>query len=171
MYEYNKLKFCPKCKGRLVKKIEEGGKRLVCSKCGYIIYRNPYPVAIILIEKDGKILLAKRRFEPKKNYWALPGGFIEFNETPIETAKREAFEETGLKIKVKKILGIYLSKPTRDLHGVGSIFLAEILSGKLRPGSDVKKVKFFDPFKIPQKYAFKEQLKVIRAWRKNIKNR
>ena len=54
---------------------------------------------IIFTVKDDelKVLLVKRGIEPFKNMWAIPGGFIHMNETLDEAAKRELFEETGVR--------------------------------------------------------------------------
>ena len=50
-----------------------------------------------------QILLIKRASHPFMNKWALPGGFCKPTETVYETAKRELFEETGVKISEKKV--------------------------------------------------------------------
>ena len=53
----------------------------------------------VLIRKENKILLGKRKNSHGAGTWAPPGGHVELNEQPFETAKREVFEETGLHIK------------------------------------------------------------------------
>lgn len=56
-------------------------------------------VDIALINKKSNevfILLIKRANEPYKDLWALPGGFVDMDETLIDAAKRELFEETGI---------------------------------------------------------------------------
>jgi len=53
-----------------------------------------------------KILLIERSKEPYKGFWSLPGGKIEFGEHPEETAKRELFEETGIKGDVEAVRGM-----------------------------------------------------------------
>lgn len=68
------------------------------------MYCYDYPrlmltVDIALINKKSNevfILLIKRANEPYKDLWALPGGFVDMNETLIDAAKRELFEETGI---------------------------------------------------------------------------
>lgn len=52
----------------------------------------------VLIFKDMKILLGKRKGSHGENTWAPPGGHLEMYETPEECAHREVLEETGLKI-------------------------------------------------------------------------
>lgn len=58
------------------------------------------------IHKEGKVLLIKRRFEPNKGKWSLPGGLLEIGEDPEEAAKREVREEVGLEVVVEGLLQV-----------------------------------------------------------------
>lgn len=71
--------------------------------------------AIVLTE-DNKIVIIKRKFEPFRGEWALPGGFIEYGETAEIACAREVKEETGLDFTIEKIIGVY-SEPNRDPRG------------------------------------------------------
>ncbi|MBU2560394.1 NUDIX hydrolase [archaeon] len=96
-----------------------------------------------VIERDGKILLIKRKNEPFKGDFALPGGFVEYNESAEDAIKREAEEETGLDITIKALLGVY-SKPGRDPRGhVVSICYVATAIGEERGGSDAADAAFF----------------------------
>jgi 8-oxo-dGTP diphosphatase len=55
-------------------------------------------VAVIVI-KNGKVLLGKRKNSHGDGTWAFPGGHLEFNESIKNCARREIFEETGIQIK------------------------------------------------------------------------
>ena len=57
----------------------------------------------------GDMILMVRHVEPTRSYWTLPGGGLEAGETPAEAAVREVWEETGLRVKVVRLLweGIY----------------------------------------------------------------
>ncbi len=92
---------------------------------------------------QGGVVLIKRRHEPFKDHWALPGGFVEYGETVEQAALREAKEETGLDIKLLKLVGVY-SDPGRDPRGhtVTAAFLAEG-HGKLRGGDDASEARVF----------------------------
>ena len=107
----NKFEFCPICRCELCKVQVDGKKRLVCQKCGWIRYENPLPVAVCVV-KDGKdrILIAKRNLKPGINKWALPGGFIESGESSEDACLRELQEETGLKGKIERLIGVYAQK-------------------------------------------------------------
>jgi 8-oxo-dGTP diphosphatase len=68
--------------------------------------KRPKVGVAILIEKDGKVLLGKRKGAHGAGTWAPPGGHIEFGETFEETAKREALEEIGVRIIDPVVVGI-----------------------------------------------------------------
>ena len=53
-----------------------------------------------LIHRDGKILLIRRKFEPNKGRWSLPGGLMEIGEDPESAATREVREELGIQVAV-----------------------------------------------------------------------
>ncbi|RLI30286.1 NUDIX hydrolase, partial [Candidatus Bathyarchaeota archaeon] len=83
-------------------------------------------VDVVIVRKDGSIVLIKRKNEPFKDHWAIPGGFVEYGERVEEAAIREAKEETGLEIRIKKLVGVY-SDPNRDPRGhvISITYLAE----------------------------------------------
>jgi ADP-ribose pyrophosphatase YjhB (NUDIX family) len=68
-----------------------------CS-CGNVTYRNPIPVAVVLVPIGNGLLLVRRGIEPKKGQLAFPGGFLDCDETWREGAARELVEETGIVI-------------------------------------------------------------------------
>ena len=105
--------------------------------------KNPALTVDIVILCCGGIVLVKRKNEPYKDYWALPGGFVEYGETVEETARREAKEETGLDIKILQLIGVY-SDPRRDPRGhtVTICFLAKA-KGTPKGGDDAKIAKIF----------------------------
>jgi 8-oxo-dGTP diphosphatase len=92
---------------------------------------------------NNKILLAKRRDEPDKNKWAIPGGKLELNETLEEGLKREMKEETSLDIKKGKLLGI-IEVVNDNFHYVILDYECNIISGDIRSGSDALDIKYFD---------------------------
>lgn len=95
--------------------------------------KQSVPTIDAIIEKDSKIVLIKRSTQPFKSMLVIPGGKVELNETVEEATVREALEETGLKIKLKEILGVY-SGPKRDprFHTVGTVFIAEPITKNLK---------------------------------------
>lgn len=102
-----------------------------------------------VIIKNGKILLIKRKNEPFKGKWALPGGFVEYGEKVEDAVLREIKEETGLNAKIKNLLGVY-SDPNRDPRGhtISIVFILEG-EGEAKASDDASDVKFFDLNKLP----------------------
>jgi 8-oxo-dGTP diphosphatase len=104
----------------------------------------------ITIYKD-KLVLIKRARPPYKDRFALPGGFVEYNEKVEDAVVRELKEETGLSTKIKSIIGVY-SDPERDPRGhtVSVVFELEVTKGKMKSGDDAKEVKLFSLDKLPE---------------------
>jgi len=102
-----------------------------------------------VIIKNGKVLLIKRRNEPFKGRWALPGGFVEYGETVEDAVLREVKEETGMDAEIKKLVGVY-SDPSRDPRGhtISIVFLLEG-KGDVMAGDDAVEAKFFDLNELP----------------------
>ncbi|MBS1624674.1 MAG: NUDIX hydrolase [Bacteroidetes bacterium] len=94
---------------------------------------------IVIRLADGSIVLAKRKSEPYKGEWGLPGGKMEGDETIEQAAIREAKEETGLTIALDQLIGVY-SDPGRDPRGryVSVAYLAHPVSGVMEAGSDAE---------------------------------
>ncbi|NJN99543.1 MAG: NUDIX domain-containing protein [Anaerolineales bacterium] len=69
-----------------------------CANCGQTSFLNPLPVAILLLPVDNGLLVVRREIPPQQGWLALPGGFINFDETWQAAAARELFEETGVTI-------------------------------------------------------------------------
>src|SRR4051794_36608810 len=67
-----------------------------CTQCGQISYLNPIPVAVCLVPVDGGLLTVRRAIEPGRGLLALPGGYINQDETWQAACAREVREETGL---------------------------------------------------------------------------
>lgn len=91
--------YCPDCGTSLVEKEYDGRERLFCNKCDQIVWMNPKPAAGMIIQRDNKFLLQKRKIQPHKGKWSIPAGFLEIEETPRKAAKRELKEETNLEVK------------------------------------------------------------------------
>jgi ADP-ribose pyrophosphatase YjhB (NUDIX family) len=115
----------------------------MCEKCGWIYYRNPLPVVVCAVrDKLGRILVVKRNMKPGLNKWALPGGFVESNESLENACLRELREETGLRCKIKRLIGVY----TQATKEYGSVlvagFEAYITGGSLSINSELKEACF-----------------------------
>lgn len=80
-------------------------------------YKTPSLTVDIFIYNDKKeFILIKRKNEPFKDHWALPGGFVDYGETVENAAIREAKEETTIDVDLKQLINVY-SDPNRDSRG------------------------------------------------------
>lgn len=100
----------------------------------------------IVLPQEGGIVLIRRRNEPFKGQWCLPGGFVDVGESVEAAAVREMKEETGLDVKLERLVGVY-SDPERDPrgHSVTVAFLASKAGGELRADDDAEDAKTLDP--------------------------
>lgn len=100
--------------------------------------------AVILCEDDS-IVLIKRKYDPYKGSWALPGGFVEWGETVESAVVREAKEETGLEVDIIKLVGVY-SDPKRDPRGhtVTLCYITQKARGNLKADTDASCAQSFN---------------------------
>lgn len=111
-------------------------------------YRNPIPTVDLVIEYNGGIVIIERNEEPIG--YALPGGHIDYGESAEAAAIREAKEETGLEVTLKRLIGVF-SDPQRDKRGHRiSIAYAASGVGELKAGSDAKTARVISLEEIPQ---------------------
>ena len=103
-----------------------------------------------VIVDEGKVVLIRRKYEPLKGHWSLPGGMVEIGET-LETAlTREMLEETGLAVDVGPVIEVF-DRITRDeerrvrYHFVLIDYLCWPSGGTLYAGSDVDAAIWADP--------------------------
>ena len=98
-------------------------------------------------EKFRGIVLIERLYPPYG--FALPGGFVEVNETVEQAVIREVKEETGLNATIRRLLGVY-SNPERDprFHVVSVVFVLDA-EGQPLAGDDAKKVHIFKLEEVP----------------------
>ena len=122
-------------------------------------YNFPRPAVTTdtLVFREGRecieVLLIKRKKEPYKDFWALPGGFLEIEETPLEGAKRELQEETNLEIEVLKEVGTF-GEIDRDPRGrtITIVFYTFINNHSqiAKANTDATVIKWFSVKKIPE---------------------
>ena len=110
----------------------------------------------VISDPAGRILLVKRKNHPYKGCWALPGGFVNRNETTAEAAVREAAEETGVLTENARLVGVY-SAPGRDPRGwiISAAYALHIeKNAAAQGGDDAAEARWFYPCDIPFPLAF-----------------
>lgn len=108
-------------------------------------YKNPSLTCDIFIyDDDFNFILIKRKNEPFKDCWALPGGFVEYGESVENAAVREAKEETSIDVELEELVNVY-SAPDRDPRGhtVTIAFTAKGDFATRKADSDAKEIGIF----------------------------
>ena len=130
-------------------------------------YRNPVPTVDIIIAlrdcPNQPIVLIERLNPP--HGWAIVGGFVDYGECLEDAARREAEEETGLKVELIDLLGMY-SDPSRDdrLHTISAVYIAEAV-GEPKADDDAKSVGVFAAWETPPQLCF-DHAQILRDyWR------
>ncbi|MFX1311783.1 MAG: NUDIX hydrolase [Promethearchaeota archaeon] len=77
---------------------------------------RPHVGVGVLLVRNNHLLLVKRKYDPDAGYWSIPGGHLDLGEKVKVAAEREAYEETGFKVKVTELAGI-IDKIMYDKNG------------------------------------------------------
>lgn len=90
------------------------------------------------------VVLIRRRHPPFAGQWALPGGFVDVDESCESACVREALEETGLKVAIRGLAGVY-SAPGRDPRGATAsvVYQCQVVGGEIEGGDDAAEARWF----------------------------
>ncbi|MEJ2723907.1 MAG: NUDIX hydrolase [Deltaproteobacteria bacterium] len=166
-YEDLEFRFCPVCGGNLKSTIlkDKEPARLVCTQCEFVFYLDPKLVACAIVEMDNRVVLLRRGIQPQKGRWVIPGGYVDRGETVEAAALRETREECGVKIRIKRLLGVY-SYPGRLAAVV--VYLADYVSGTLIADDESEEVRLYRPDEIPwADLAFQSTVDALRDYRES----
>ncbi len=154
------ITFCPQCATRVQVQPVEGKARPVCPTCGYIAFRDPKVAATVLIERNGRILLTRRRIDPGKGHWCFPGGYVDFGEDPAEAARRECREETGLTLNHLELLDVSFNGRVIVItyHAIAAD------DAQPTPGDDADLAAWFAPDDLPP-LAFESMARALAVWK------
>lgn len=150
-------RFCPRCGGNLTR----GEGHRACSECGERYWANASPGVQGLLERDGRVLLARRALDPHRGEWDIPGGFLDETELPVDGLRREFREETGIVVERAELMRIDV-EPYDGRHVFSVTYLVEG-DGEPSPADDVAELRWFAPGAFPP-MAFPGQNVVLVEW-------
>ncbi|MFW9877902.1 MAG: NUDIX hydrolase [Candidatus Thorarchaeota archaeon] len=98
---------------------------------------RPHVGVGVLLVRGHTLLLIKRKYDPDAGFWSIPGGHLDLGEKVEKAAEREAYEETGFKVKVTKLAGIidkimYDDNGKIEYHYVLLNFFVEQVDGRIK---------------------------------------
>lgn len=140
-------------------KIKKGA---FCDSCKR--FNSRYVTCDTIAVKGDSVLLVKRAQDPLKGYWALPGGYLDWDETVEECAKRELSEETGYCAKKVTLLGIYSEKrrDNEERQNVTICFFTDEFEKKGEFDShESTETRWFRFGELPEKMAFDHRKMVV----------
>jgi ADP-ribose pyrophosphatase YjhB (NUDIX family) len=156
------LNYCPRCGHALEGRNAFGRVRRYCPACDRIVFREHKVAAGVVVERDGRVLLVRRRLNPRRGLWSFPAGFVDFDESPAEAAARECEEETGIEVEILDLLDVVSEKGYGDADII-IVYRARWVGGDLRAADDVDRVAFFAPEDLPP-LAFRATQEAIEKW-------
>lgn len=158
-------RFCPACGGALAKRSLKRGDpdRLVCGACGFVFYLDPkVAVGTIITAADSRLVLVRRAIEPGYGLWVFPGGFVDRGEEVTSAAIREAREESGLDVRLERLVNIY-SYP--DAAVVIIVYAATVIGGDLCGDEECLEARLFTPDELPwDELAFRSTREALRDY-------
>lgn len=137
--------------------------RPYCHACERPVYFDPKVAVVVFIVRNARVLLIQRAVDPGKGGWALPAGFVDHDEAPEAAAIRETLEETGLQVRIDRLLAVY---PKRD-EGLADIVIAysaSVNSGTAIAGDDAAALGWFERECLPP-LEFYPSIALTSAWK------
>ena len=165
VHEERPYSFCPLCGGSLELRTLKPSEpdRLVCRVCGFVFYLDPkVAVGTIILDDQQRIVLVRRAIEPGYGRWVFPGGYVDRGEVVTAAAIREAREETGLDIRIERLLNVF-SYPGRA--PVIIVYVATMTGGCLVCDDESLEGRFFAPDEIPwDRLAFRSTYEALKQF-------
>ncbi len=122
-------------------------------------------VSAVIFDRRGRLLLQQRS---DGGQWGLPGGSVEIGESVATAVRREVREETGLRVTVRRLIGVY-SEPQRQVvrypdgnvwHYVNVCFECAARGGALETCDETLALEYFSPRRLPATFLANHKIRV-----------
>jgi ADP-ribose pyrophosphatase YjhB (NUDIX family) len=127
------------------------------------VYFDPKVAVAVCILQDDRLLLVRRALEPKQGLWAMPAGFMDYDEDPKAAAQREALEETGLIVQIDRLLDVFHTPNDGGLANIVIVYAASVTGGQMQADDDADAVGWFSRDQVPE-VAFLPTQTIVRRW-------
>ena len=157
--------FCPVCRGALESRSlpDSHPARLVCTAWRFVFYLDPkLAVGTIITDEQNRVVLVKRAIDPGYGKWVFPGGYVDRGEEVRAAAVREAREETGLEVRLDRLINIY---SYAGRVPVIVVYSATMMGGCLGCDDEGLEARFFEPETIPwEELAFRSTREALQEF-------
>ena len=144
-------RYCPTCAGLLQPRALKSGEpeRMTCAACGFVLYLDPkVAVGTIIRAADDhrRLVLVRRAIEPGYGLWVFPGGYVDRGEQILDAALREAREESGLEVRIDRLINVYSYSGAVPIIVV---YAATAIGGELCIDDECLEAQWFTDDEIP----------------------
>lgn len=151
MLQHTNFKYCPKCSSTNLIVLESNGMK--CLDCDFVYFHNTASAVAALIETPSGILLVKRNHEPRKGWFDVPGGFVNYKESLENAIRREIREELSIDLHSIEYFGSFpnIYKYEKVTYFTTDIFFRCVLSSvpATIPNEEISDIKFFSVQQFP----------------------
>ena len=156
-----KTVYCRHCGATLSEKVIEGSPRPYCTQCGHVEFFDPKVAAVVVSSLNDMVLMVRRGVQPALGQWSFPSGYVDRSEAVEDAAMREVTEETGLAIRLTRLIGVYSATGSQVILVV---FDGIVTGGQERAGFDVQEVGRFHKNDLPG-MPFPHDRQILADWR------
>jgi ADP-ribose pyrophosphatase YjhB (NUDIX family) len=160
-------RYCPACGGPLQARTLKAGdpERMICGACGFVLYLDPkVAVGTIICAPggDNRLVLVRRAIEPGYGLWVFPGGYVDRGEQILAAALREAREESGLEVRIDRLINVYSYPGTVPII---IVYAATMVGGELCTDDECLEARWFSADEIPwDELAFRSTADALRDY-------
>lgn len=144
--------YCVNCGTPLQPRVIEDRDLEACETCSFVLWHDPKVVTIVVVEDErGQVVVGRRGIEPGYGLWCLPGGYVNDDEHPADSAMRECREEIGADVEITGLLGVYHIRKRDAPSMVGIGYRARLRPGEVAvAGSEMLEVAAFPGDRVPE---------------------